>query len=355
MATITERNGRFTIRVRIQGAPTATKTFTRRSDAERWGRKVQAELESGLWVPEKMPVPTLRHAVQEYRRTVGAKLRGAPYYERHWDAYEALPWAAKAIDKVTPHDLATWRDHLLDRGLSAATVRKDITLLSCVFTYAVKQRQWIDRNPTSLIAWPKPAAGRTRVVSNEEMSYLLASAGKSKAAWMRPTIVLLARSAMRRGELFSLRRCDVNLEARVAHLSMTKNGSARDVPLCPESVEALRQLLSLIPEAEDACLLPLNSAVYISVRFIATVKRARAMYLADCQAGGVEPEAAFCVDLPLHALRHTAATFWASSGQLGVHQLQAITGHKNLSMLNRYTHLSASQLAQKLQVIAQSR
>lgn len=352
MASIVERGGRFLARVRVQGAPAVSKTFQRRSDAERWGRKTQAELEAGLWVPEKAPAPTLREAVQEYRKTVGAKLRGASYYERHWDAYEALPWATKAIDHVTPHDLATWRDALLERGLSAGTVRKDITLLSCVFTYAVKQRQWLDRNPTSLIVWPKPAPARTRVVSDDEMRYLLAAADRSKAAWMRPTIVLLARSAMRRGELFALRRCDVDLEARVAHLSMTKNGSARDVPLCPVSVEALRRLLVLAPKEDDAPLLPLNSPVYVSIRFIATVKRARAMYLADCKLEDVEPDESFAVDLPLHALRHTAATFWASSGQLGIQQLQAITGHKSLSMLCRYTHLSAAQLAQRLATVS---
>lgn len=348
MASITERGGRFLVRVRVQGAPGVSKTFQRRTDAERWGRKTQAALEAGVWVPEKPPVPTLREAVQEYRKTVGAKLRGAPYYQRHWDAYEALPWATKPIDEVSPHDLATWRDGLLGRGLSAGTVRKDITLLSCVFTYAVKQRQWLDCNPTSRIVWPKPAPGRTRVVTDEEMRYLLAAAGCSKAAWLRPTIVLLSRSAMRRGELFGLRRCDVDLEARVAHLSMTKNGTARDVPLCPASVEALRELLALAPEKQDAPLLPLNSAVYVSIRFIATVKRARAMYEADCKAGGIVPDEGFAVGLPLHALRHTAATFWATSGQLGVQQLQAITGHKNLAMLTRYTHLSASALALKM-------
>lgn len=352
MASITERGGRFFVRVRVQGAPTASKTFLRRSDAERWGRKTQADMEAGLWVPEKKPAPTLREVIKEYRKTVGAKLRGAAYYERHWNAYEALPWASKRIDEVTPHDLATWRDALLERGLSAGTVRKDMTLLSCVFTYAVKQRQWLDRNPTSLIVWPKSAPGRTRVVSDDEMRYLLVAADRSKAAWMRPTIVLLARSAMRRGELFSLRRCDIDLEAGVAHLSMTKNGSARDVPLCPVSVGALRRLLALAPEVDDAPLLPLNSAVYVSIRFIATVKRARAMYEADCTVEGVAPDAGFVRDLPLHALRHTAATFWASSGQLGMHQLQAITGHKSLAMLSHYTHLSAAQLARRLAVLS---
>lgn len=351
MASITERGGKFLVRVRVQGAPVVAKTFQRRSDADRWGRRMQAQLEAGRWLPDKRAAPSFRVAVQEYRKTIGEKLRGAPYYRRHWNAYEALPWASKGIDQVSPHDLATWRDGLLARGLAPATVRKDMTLISCIFTYAMKQRQWIERNPASLIVWPKPAQGRTRVVSDDEMRYLLAAADRSRAAWMRPTIVLLARSAMRRGELFSLRRCDVSLEARVARLGITKNGSTREVPLCPASIEAMRRLLALAPKHAAAPLLPLNSAVYISVRFIATVKRARAMYESDCKAEGITPEEGFARDLPLHSLRHTAATHWATSGQLGVQQLQAITGHKSLSMLSRYTHLSASQLAFRLATV----
>jgi integrase len=351
MASITERNGRFAVRVRVEGQPTVTKTFTRRSDAEKWGRKTQVELEAGAWVAPKKAAPTLKEAVQEYRKTVGAKLRGASDYGRHWDAYEALPWASKPINQVTPHELATWRDKQLER-LSPATVRKAMTLLSCVFTYAVKQRQWLDRNPTSLIVWPKSSPGRTRVVSDEEMRYLLAAADSGRAAWVRPTITLLARSAMRRGELFSLRREDVDLEAHTAHLSMTKNGTARTVPLCGVSTAAMRELLAMAGPQADAPLLPLGSAVYVSVRFIATVKRARAMYEADCALAGTVPDDSFARDLPLHSLRHTAATYWSESGQLSVQQLQAITGHRSLAMLQRYTHLSASQLAGRMAAIS---
>ncbi len=47
---------------------------------------------------------------------------------------------------------------------------------------------------------------------------------------------------MRRGELLSLRWCDVDLEQRVAHLAMTKNGDARGVPLSSRAINAMREL-----------------------------------------------------------------------------------------------------------------
>lgn len=47
---------------------------------------------------------------------------------------------------------------------------------------------------------------------------------------------------MRRGEICSLLRTNVNLEKRVALLPMTKNGSARGVPLSSKAVEVLKNL-----------------------------------------------------------------------------------------------------------------
>ncbi|MEK6349046.1 tyrosine-type recombinase/integrase [Burkholderia gladioli] len=49
--------------------------------------------------------------------------------------------------------------------------------------------------------------------------------------WLLPATILSLETGMRRGELVALRWSDVNLEAQTAHLPMTKNGTARTVPL----------------------------------------------------------------------------------------------------------------------------
>jgi integrase len=52
-------------------------------------------------------------------------------------------------------------------------------------------------------------------------------------------------------------------------------------------------------------------------------------------------------DLRFHDLRHEATTRLFEKG-LNIMEVASITGHKDLRMLRRYTHLKAEDLAQKL-------
>ena len=58
-------------------------------------------------------------------------------------------------------------------------------------------------------------------------------------------------------------------------------------------------------------------------------------------------KAADIADFRFHDLRHEAVSRLFERG-LNVMEVSAISGHKNLQMLRRYTHLKAEDLAQKL-------
>ena len=60
-----------------------------------------------------------------------------------------------------------------------------------------------------------------------------------------------------------------------------------------------------------------------------------------CKSVGIE-------DLRFHDLRHEATSRLFEKGVFEGVEVAAITGHKTLQMLKRYTHLRASDLAQKL-------
>lgn len=53
-------------------------------------------------------------------------------------------------------------------------------------------------------------------------------------------------------------------------------------------------------------------------------------------------------DYTWHDLRHEALSRLAERGDLSVLEMAAVSGHKTLQMLKRYTHLQAEKLAQKL-------
>jgi len=217
-----------------------------------------------------------------------------------------------------------------------------------VLTWAMKERGWIKANPAQMVARPRVNDRRERVLSDEERGYLMQAAGTSKAEWLPAALTLLMNSAMRRGEVFGLQRKDIDFGACVAFLADTKNGSARNVPLCPKSLAALRLLVDAAPNRPDAQLLPVGDAGSVSTRFAATVERARRTYEHDCAAKGVQATPEFLRNVRLHDLRHQAITQWATTGALSLPELMAVSGHQTPRMLVRYVNLSASALAAKM-------
>ena len=58
MATITKRNRRWQARVRRKGFPTQTKTFSQKTDAQKWVRHVEVKIETHELPQEKPDYPS---------------------------------------------------------------------------------------------------------------------------------------------------------------------------------------------------------------------------------------------------------------------------------------------------------
>ena len=131
---------------------------------------------------------------------------------------------------------------------------------------------------------------------------------------------------MRRGEILSLTWENVHLDKRFVHLPDTKNGDSRDVPLSPMALE----LLSALPRniRGDQFVFPLH------------FEALKSLWRRACSRADIS-------DLRFHDLRHEATSRLFEKG-LNVMEVAAITGHKDLRMLQRYTHLRAEELALKL-------
>jgi integrase len=159
-----------------------------------------------------------------------------------------------------------------------------------------------------------------------EEARLLAACDLGRNRWLKPLIILALETAMRRGELVGLLWEHVDLEKRVAHLPQTKNGDSRDVPL---SQRATATLATLAQDRGDRKLvLPLSGN---ATRLAWEHLRVRAE----------------CDGLHFHDLRHEAVSRLFERG-LNVVEVAAISGHRELKMLQRYTHLRAVDLVARL-------
>jgi integrase len=183
-------------------------------------------------------------------------------------------------------------------------------------------------NPVDLVKGqrPKLPGGRDRRLVDDELPRLLAAA-HAYGGEIGPLITWAIETAMRRGEIAAMRWDHLDRtphaggnEARVLLIPETKTGTPRRVPL---STAALGVLDSL-PRRMDGRVWSMRPDS-ISQAFERV-----------CGAAGIE-------GLTFHDLRHEATSRLFEKG-LNPMQVAAITGHKTLQMLKRYTHLKAEDL-----------
>ncbi len=130
---------------------------------------------------------------------------------------------------------------------------------------------------------------------------------------------------MRQGELLKLRWEHIDLKRRTAFLPDTKNGDSRLVPLSGTAIS----VVSTLPRSITGDVFPGYTRNAVKKAFARARDRA-----------GIE-------DLRFHDLRHEATTRFFEMG-LNIMEVAAITGHKDIRMLSRYTHLRAEDIALKL-------
>lgn len=154
-------------------------------------------------------------------------------------------------------------------------------------------------------------------------------------AALKLLVILGVETAMRLREMYTLTSDQVDLPQRTVFLDKTKNGDKRQVPLSSVARAALQDHLPgagkmVFPwwDGQPATLVATSD--FLSKLFASVA------------------EAAGCVDLKFHDLRHTAVCHLYERTTLSDLQISKITGHRSLAMLRRYANLRGSDLSSAL-------
>lgn len=254
-----------------------------------------------------------RHRARQAAETVEAEQRRA-YLVR-------LP-----VAKVQAFHVQAFLDALRKAGRSPATLQLERAVLRGFFNYARRVWKWSEPadNPAVGLRLPQVDNARDRVMSFEEQRRLDEAIQTCRNALVGPTLTLLTETAMRSSEpLQRARWGDVDWDNKLLKLRDSKT-TQRDVPLSPKAIEALRALQRLNPGGPD------DRLVRISYEAL------KAAWQRACERAGI-------TDLKLHDLRHTAATRLAlKTGNIFL--VQALTGHRTLSQLERYVNVKAKDV-----------
>jgi integrase len=314
--------------IKRKGIGSTSKTFLTRKDAEAWARITESEMMRGVYIRrDEAEKTTLHKALERYRDEVTTRKKGADREETRIRRWLDHKLAARSLASIRGADLARFRDEWRKAGKAENTIRLELALLSHLFE--VCRREWGFeglQNPVRSIALPGPSKRRERRLEGDEEARLMSELRKGKNKYAVHVVEFAIATAMRQSEILGLCWENVDMTRKVANLSDTKNGSDRAVPLSSRALDVLKAL----PR-------PIQGGPIFLISQDGLIRA----FSRACERAGI-------VDLRFHDLRHESTSRLFELGCFDSMEVAAITGHKTLGMLKRYTHLKAENLAKKL-------
>jgi integrase len=317
--------------VRRKGYPAQSKSFSTRAAAVQWVRSIEYEMDQGLFVSRnEAETTTVGELLNRYLIEYTPHKKGAGPEACRIRALLRHPIANRFIGTVRGVDMARYRDERLKK-VTGGSIRRELTILSHLFEVSRKEWGIFVHNPVRDIKLPPNNRARNRRLqdaenaSDTEETRLFTACRRCRNPYLLPIVRFALETAMRQSEIVRLHWQHVNIKRRTAFLPDTKNGDSRTVPLSGIAVD----VLTALPRSISGEVFPGVTTQSIKKAFIRATHRA-----------GIE-------DLHFHDLRHEATTRLFEQG-LNIMEVSSITGHRDLQMLRRYTHLRAEDLAKKL-------
>lgn len=203
----------------------------------------------------------------------------------------------------------------------ASTCNRYFTIVGASINYGISNGLWNGNNPWKAVKKKPAENAREKYWSIEDFNKFF----EGCRPIVRQVVELAAHSGMRLGELFNLDWQDIDFERGIIQILKSKTSKRRNLPMSRDLRSAL---MSFAPKLSGK-VIPMSLSA-----FSCAFTRHR-------DKKGLK-------HLTFHDLRHTfASAYRMVDGNLG--NLQALLGHADLRMTNRYAHLSPDYIAQAIQ------
>jgi integrase len=170
-------------------------------------------------------------------------------YTYSLDRYVLPVLGDKRLTAIEPWDIQKLYQDMLERGLSASTVRGAHAVIRSALKQAVRWR-FLPANPADAVDLPSPKAGQHLALTPDQARRFLAAADASP--W-RALYQVLVVCGLRPGEAFGLRWADVDLAAgRLAVRRGVTYDAGRNVVLAEPKTRGSRRSMPIPPELQTA-------------------------------------------------------------------------------------------------------
>lgn len=275
-------------------------------------------------------VPTVEAFYRDrYLPYVQERLISADCVERYFRLRILPAIGGRAMDEVTPADVAALRRKMIGDKLSPSTVNRHLAYVRAAFAKAITWQVIEGRNPAASPGMLRERQ-RDRYLSPVETRALLAALDASRSPCAAAALALLVTTGARKQEVLRARWEHVDLDRSMLTVPRAKSGHPRHIPLSPFAAAIVRRQLAL-REGGGAWVFPSPT---LPDRPLANVKR---VWAAAKRAAGLP------ADTVIHDLRHSFASALANAG-IPLFEIGRVLGHAQLSTTTRYAHHAPERL-----------
>lgn len=330
------------------------RTFEVRIDAEGWLARERRLIETEMWTPpgQRDPSRQARLTLRSYATEAVARrrVRGEPLRPRTVKLYEGLmkrliapTFGDKCLHEVRRAEVDRWYaglrpDQVTQRAHAYA-------LLRSLFEQAIEEGAVAGPNPCAIRG--AGVTRRKREIRPASLSELVALVAAVRDS-LKAAVLLAAWCGLRFGEIFELRRGDIELTEGVVHIRRAvARIDKREVIGRPKSDAGVRTV-AIPPHVGPALCQHLQQHVGRSKNALLFTTRTgqhwthgnfyKAAWIPAREAAGRR-------DLRFHDLRHTSAVMAAQTGAT-LAELMARLGHSTSVAAMRYQHAAAGRDAE---------
>lgn len=333
-----------------RGSKRISTKFDRKSDAEAWlvdfekkkserirnpfsnisfeGRNFQEE--SGYWITDG-----------ENRFSPGHLVRSRATIKELLQKFGNLP-----LEKYTPEFLSTIQQSELRSGSSPATVNRKTEVITAILNHSVKHRR-IPFNPSTGFRKLRKSQKEMGFWNLDEAQSFLAHISDkypsgSKDRWVYAVYLLALNTALRAGEIWGLKACDI-LEKQnaivvkrqfnrvISDFTPTKSRKPRAVPANKNLIAELKLLIRQKSIQDDETIFANDQRKPVCHDNFADRR-----FLKDLNSWGGRK-------IRFHDMRHTATTLMIANN-VDLKTVKEICGHSDIATTMNYVHLVSGSI-----------
>lgn len=329
------------VRLTARQMAAAQREDTRRKRQSQLDRQIKGQAREAIANPaerlelspsRKSDVPTFGNLFRYYMKNHGDRCRTAEKMHFYFEHYIKC-FADRPADQITVADVNSLHK-FIGKHFGEATANRVLEILKAVFNKAIKWELIDFRNPAVPVSCFK-LNSRDRFYRVDEIESLRRAANRHRNGTFSAYFRTCLSTAAREGNIRAMRWQDINWEAKLWRIPMTKNGKPHTVPLTVEALAAIES-----QKGKDATWV-----------FPGRTKEGYMAYPGNswrrlCKAAGID-------DARIHDLRRTAGSWMAMTGA-SLPIIGKSLGHSNPRSTQIYARLDVEPVREAMEKAARA-